>query len=444
MKNERGSILPLTLVIFAVLMILGLSTLSLATNENKQALYHQHKKQAYYIARSGAVAVEAAILAMNGEEIDELDQKLAEDDELVVNGIDIDGNKVNVVLKKIGNKLFIESTGNVRNVFEKITKVMEAKTVSAYGTVEATMAVFSNNDIIITNGTIDGNIGTNSSILVEGNPSINGDIFLLEGLTITHKDNHEDNPNFWWLRNHNIEKKIRESEREIAYPLPVFPEFPTNLVNKGNIKTTYMNEGLEINMSAYYENLEIVENRSITINTTGGDIVLRIKNFNVQQGSIKVTGSGNVKIFIDNFIRLKGGINKDGDSKNIQIYYNGMPPISIDNETKICGSVYIEQADLVLDNGGSIIGNIVSGGKNISVSGGTYIQEGMIYAPNAYVSIIAGGSIEGAIIANKFFMAGGAGIEFNSEYIDTSLIDTEPVTPTLPLSGNKYKPGYFK
>lgn len=51
-------------------------------------------------------------------------------------------------------------------------------------------------------------------------------------------------------------EKIRELEREIAYPLPVFPEFPTNLVNKGNIKTTYMNEGLEINMSAYYENLK--------------------------------------------------------------------------------------------------------------------------------------------------------------------------------------------
>ena len=61
-KNRKGSTLALTIMIFAVLMIFATFTLGFMVTENKQAMYHQNKTQAYYIARSGAEIVEEAIL----------------------------------------------------------------------------------------------------------------------------------------------------------------------------------------------------------------------------------------------------------------------------------------------------------------------------------------------------------------------------------------------
>lgn len=60
-KNRKGSTLALTLIIFAVLMIFATFILNFMVTENKQAMYYQNKTQAYYLARSGAEAVEEAI-----------------------------------------------------------------------------------------------------------------------------------------------------------------------------------------------------------------------------------------------------------------------------------------------------------------------------------------------------------------------------------------------
>lgn len=60
-KNRKGSTLALTLIIFVVLLIFATFILSFMVTENKQAMYHQNKTQAYYIARSGADVVDSAI-----------------------------------------------------------------------------------------------------------------------------------------------------------------------------------------------------------------------------------------------------------------------------------------------------------------------------------------------------------------------------------------------
>lgn len=60
-KNRKGSTLALTIMIFAVLMIFATFTLGFMVTENKQAMYHQNKTQAYYIAKSGVEVVEEAI-----------------------------------------------------------------------------------------------------------------------------------------------------------------------------------------------------------------------------------------------------------------------------------------------------------------------------------------------------------------------------------------------
>ena len=62
MENRRGSTFILTLIVLVVLSVLATGTISFMVSENNQSLAHKNNIEAYYIARSGAEAAEAAIL----------------------------------------------------------------------------------------------------------------------------------------------------------------------------------------------------------------------------------------------------------------------------------------------------------------------------------------------------------------------------------------------
>lgn len=117
----------LVLMVFAVLMILSTFTLSFMLTENKQAINHQYRTQAYYIARSGAETVEAAILGMDEEEIEELDKGLDNGDILK---IDLNNLEFNIeemptveIMMDNGN-LLIESIGKIGTIEEKVKMIM--------------------------------------------------------------------------------------------------------------------------------------------------------------------------------------------------------------------------------------------------------------------------------------------------------------------------------
>ncbi|MGM0395605.1 MAG: hypothetical protein ACQEP4_00950 [Bacillota bacterium] len=52
-KNRKGSVLPLVLVVFMVLFILGMALLSLSLADAKQATWQNNRVQAHYLGRSG-------------------------------------------------------------------------------------------------------------------------------------------------------------------------------------------------------------------------------------------------------------------------------------------------------------------------------------------------------------------------------------------------------
>lgn len=118
MKNRKGSVLVLVFMVFVVLSILAITSISLMTTNNNQALAHKNKIQTYYIARSGAEAVEAAILKMNDKEISSLVDKLSNLDgkEIKVEDIKIvsESGTAEVVLSKDDkNNILIRSRGKV-------------------------------------------------------------------------------------------------------------------------------------------------------------------------------------------------------------------------------------------------------------------------------------------------------------------------------------------
>ncbi|OLS02741.1 DUF7305 domain-containing protein [Tissierella creatinophila] len=438
MKNRKGSTLILTLMVFVFLSILATATVSFMVSENNQSIAHKDKIEAYYIARSGAEAVEAAILSITDEkEKENLLKNLPKN--VDISGMDLKSNELlEVKVKQEDNIIVIESKGIVGKGSEIVEKVMESTTESEGDVISnIDSVIFSNTNMVFESNTqnnITGNIGTNSlkNDTIKFTSGFNKNItikipFGADSSKIINKPStNKDIPNIEYIEKRN-------------YPLYNFPQYPIDLLNKGIIKTNWDNSNPIINSSSYYDSIIVDQDYSLTIDANKSDVILRVKDFNVSQGHLKILGHKDVKIFIENFISLKGSFNNENNNKNVEIYYNGDKEMNIMNETKINGSIYLKSADFNLGNGGSINGNIISGGKKISISGGTYIQDGLIYAPNAKLTLTAGGKINGAIICNDFNMSGGGSITYSPQYIDS-------VSVKFPSTNKKtvFKNSYYK
>lgn len=125
LRNKKGSTLATVLIVFSVLMIFGVFILGFMVNENKMALSHQKKTQAYYVARSGAVAVEAAIMELDETKIEELEMMLS--GEVKVEPMSFGEGVANVTLsrdKDNMNNMLITSVGEINGESDTLTKVI--------------------------------------------------------------------------------------------------------------------------------------------------------------------------------------------------------------------------------------------------------------------------------------------------------------------------------
>ncbi|WMM26942.1 pilus assembly PilX N-terminal domain-containing protein [Tissierella sp. MB52-C2] len=437
-KNRRGLALVNTLIIFAVLMIFGTVALGLMSNENKVSLHHQYKTSAYYIARSGVEAVEAAILTMDEEEAKKLNEKLENNNRVDVEEIVIGEGKAKVILFQDNGNMIIESVGEINKVTEKISKEMYIEKHEENKTVDIDMAIFADVYMKFENNTqnnVIGDIGTNSSSenAIEFTSGFNDQLII--NIPIGSDSTEVINKPDWDKK----EPKVEYIEKRI-YSLPSFFEYPANLPHKGVILTNSINTNPIIDTSAYYDSLIIESNRSATIDTTKGDIVLRIKDFDVQQGHIKVLGTGKIKLFIENYKSLKGGFNLGGNPNKVEIYYNGKENLNITDETKIFGSLYVKQADINIRGRGAVNGNLISGGNNITISGGSYVHNGVIYAPEADIKFLGSGNVKGGVVGKNVTLSGGASVEYDPAYVNNIQIGGE----TSNSSSIVFKPSHYK
>lgn len=461
MKNRKGSSLLIVLMILAVTMIFATFTVGFMVTENKQSLYHQHKTQAYYIARSGVVAVEAAILKMDEGQIEKLDGQL-DKGEVVVEEIDIDGDKANVVLRRDGEKLYIESVGEKEGVSEKVSKVMNRETTSTEN-IEINKAIFSDGDMIINNGTINGDIGTNGNIKIDGNPTITGDASMTLDGTLTA-------PNWWLDQKWSSDREERRTS-EIKYPLPAFPNyFEEDMSVKMPEFPVYINypqtnEVLDVggsivtvNSDRIYKKINMNWGGKLIIDTSNSDINIWTEEVNALY-QIEVRGSRNVNIHINSRFSTNSGqhhaIIKENNNSRVNIYYSGndfstnsikgvnanlyLKPESreiILNNTKIYGNIYIYNSNLSMTGNSNIgvDGSIFSSGGNIiipngSINGDIYANigdvevsgsssmKGNIYSKNGNVVVTGSGNMEGSIYVSK----GNAEISGSGRIIEGSL-----------------------
>ncbi len=129
-RNNQGSVLISAIMVFAVLSILAITTLGFMVSENKLSIHNQNKTKAYYIAKSGADTVEAALisqLATYSSDVD--DQKVFLDvyDTSKTIDVDIEGIKEVVVKNELmGDEriLTVQSTSEYRGIEQTVKKAI--------------------------------------------------------------------------------------------------------------------------------------------------------------------------------------------------------------------------------------------------------------------------------------------------------------------------------
>ena len=411
LTNQEGSTLIFALVVLTVMMIIGGALTVVSSADNTESIRQNNGAQAYYLAKSGAVAMGTNIVdnstSMGASEFQTyLNSIIGHTSDKTYIGPD--GGYFQVEITSDETKgLGVISTGTYKNVSRTVTVWL---TGSGTSSATITCAAFADSNIELSgSGTITGDTYTNiedpSSIKATGGSAFNGDVFVSGSSTEN------------WTK---VEKYIDDGGEIIpespkqSYTLPEFPTFPS-LPSGGNITTngwqpTYSDPNY------HYGNVTVQGSGSWVINTGNQDCSIVIDNLSMGGNEgLKITGTGKLTIYITNSLSM-GGSTKIGDSNHEVVLYMASGSSFSMNSTTIYGSLYAEDLNLSLGGSSRITGHIVTGGTSVSLNGA--VQEQIIYAPNASVTLNGGSHVSGAVISKTLRLSGGTSITYNPSQID--------------------------
>lgn len=406
--NRKGSVMVSVLMVVAVLTILGIGLSAVALNDRRQTARQEGKNEAYYIARGGAEAV-GAYLIKNPEAAQEIIAK-GQDEVVLENGVKF----VVQVTKAANGQLRVESTGYSGKYSDRVTLSLEYDPQKALAEQNPIldMAVFSQN-LLNLNGAVKGSttghkgsIGTNAtgsgSIVLLPQAEIFGDVIGGSG----------GDMNSILVGKGTIHGDVRTFGAERNYPLPVFPVFPTDLNYNGDLVVRSTPD--VIYTDGEYNRISI--SGELKISTEGPEDIRRIVVNSLEMGnSSKITllGEGTLILYVKTKFDMKQAatINLGNDPNKIIVYYKGTDEIKNHNDSKLCGCLYAEIADIDVSNGGDIMGSIFTGGAKVDLKNSSYVR--VIYAPNALVTLHNSGNVDGAIVCKEFFSKNGSTVRYD-------------------------------
>jgi len=414
-KNEKGYALLLVLVTMLIMAVLGTVLISVSTSQVKEAIKQQDRIQAHYLAYYGALATVDWILS--GNTVPEGSS----------NTVTLDHGSFTINVDTSNqDQLLITAQGTVNNYSETVNVLLTKQGGGSSGEFPfpTDMAIFaigqgsqSNPAIQLTGSStiINGAAGTNSigsnSVQFAWSTSLSGgDLYIGPGgdpNTVVQQSNNQSG---------NISGgDIIPLQAERLYPTPTFPEFPNNLINRGDFSTPWVSgEYYLIDNDGQYGTISATSNRTITIDMDGGDRIIRVGTLNVSQGHINLINLGEnsrLTLYVEDAFILGGSstINNAGAVKNLMMYYKGLAEPSIGGNTRYVGNYFAESAGISIAGSNGITGHIITLGTAVNITGDASLLTRVLYAPNAHVAIGGSGSITGSIIANSLRID-GAGV----------------------------------
>lgn len=494
-NNEDGMTLALVLMVIVVFTVLGMGLLSVAATNTKLTTVDRSNESAYYIAEAGATyklnEIQNVVNSVYTKATDANGFFAAVNSSPSLTNVGTytsfskDYGASPVARASISSPTVIDNTtqqykvtsigkiGNqTRTVSQTITVKYIANQPQGLGSLPK-VAVYgaTRKDSTITlegSSIIGGDLATNAtitpSIFLNGNTKITGAIEVNPSVDLSKPVVSVGNQGITIGTNYQQPTKLTQTT---SFPDPVsnFPAIPSgvtypdqlvadsnnpssyyNVVQNGNVKINdyrAANYTLDLtkNASAVYtfNTVEIDSNYNLTINVGSTDRTIVINHLNINTGSIKLLGTGNLTVYIvDQFtMGSSSTFNDGGDVNRLRIYYKG--PSSPDTLTfsggqKIIGSLYAKQANVHITAGAGFTGPIVTGGTSFVVDGGTSSTTQLFYAPNADFKLLNGASINGKVVCKTYYGSGNSLLNYTD-------IPSQSIPFTMGSSGGSISSG---
>jgi len=466
LQNQKGMVIPLTLMVFMVVMILGVTVLSISDSDYRHSMIQEQSTQAYYLAKSGAQTMATYLIgSAASESFNSLEQLIADianrtSDPVVVG----EGHFVIRVDRRIINgqeMLDIISTGNYKGRSDTVTATLLVNRQAGRPDFNPTFA--ENAVTTLSNGTssspalqltgsasIVGNVAINTtgedSIRFASQTAITGgSLFIPQGMNphfIIRTDRGSQfgalpaeypdhlrtgtlTPSTWinnWAFWDNIAVKPNGVKfmpmpvyPSTVYPMLVFPIFPEFTPNNNNFTTPWTpSESYVIAQDSFFNAIQPSGGRTVTVDLAGGDRILRVRDLDLTGGNLALTNVGTdsrLHIYVERNFRLGSSrtLNIAGVPNNVHIYYSGTNAVTIDGASAFRGNLFIQHAAITVGASANTQGNIVSLGSSVTVSGAATGNSLSVYAPLALVTRSGSGQINGSIISARYSASGGVG-----------------------------------
>lgn len=454
-NNDHGSSLLLVMIVIVMFTILGLSAMTLGLNNAKMSTSERKDQSAYYIAEAGIIETMHAfekkinqIQANNEQEFfNQIDRIIASPSTpKFEEQFGFQPEAIVTVTK--GNEkgtYTIESEGVIDRQSRTLTKNFTVKWNGSENdgdeggpiTIPPKLATFVSGDMSLTGAQIKGNVysslNQNDSIFIDWGTNISdGDIFVPAGYehvairTPPHMNNIPE------------PQPMGES---ISFSLPPFPaEFPTyptpsntkvnglDVIKNGKL-TFYTNVNsfvlsMEENLS--FTEIQITEDATLTIDVGHSDKAIVVDRLNIPQGHIQIKGDGNLTIYVKDQITIGGSstINHGQPYSRLNMYLKGSGNknnpklLNYYGIEKIYGSLYAEDANIIIGGSGGFQGHIFTGGTSVEITGDASGVPAFIYAPNADISVHGSGKVAGSLIGKTLTTTGYVHITFQEFPID--------------------------
>lgn len=240
---------------------------------------------------------------------------------------------------------------------------------------------------------------------------------------------------------HKVGDGIYNLPKELDYPLPVFPSFPAYAMPASSIY------GSQTITPTYYEDhyipeIELTGGAVLNIDTAGQKRVLHTGKFNIQSGTVNITGGGSLEIYVEDLVDLNGNstVNENGSVNDLILFYKGDETVDLGDDTVTWGgntlfngNFFSREATIVLNGTSGIQGNVLTGGVNVEIKGNAEAISRTVYAPNATVSLTGTARIRGSVISKEFYAQGNAVIRYEDE-LDAEWPDLELETSNLTIT----------
>ena len=401
-RNQEGSVFIVTLMILAVLSILGSAVLSTTFSNNKMAIYDSEFQSVYYVAEAGVRHVSSNItdsiedIYKDYESKDDYFRKIEDCIKASIASFntgdfsEVRGSQPNVKIIMLDDVESTDdsmiytliSTGDIDGISRQVVQKIEVK-YSKSNEILADMAVFADEEINLSgSGKIIGDVGTNltsaNAISIEGGGGvrIQGDCHFPEGASEEAISVAE-----------GITKPNMKTTPKRNYQLPEFPEFPSFskldhlpiekdgntyylIDNQGDITVDWwVDDGyvLELNRNAYIPKITVNSSTNLTIKADT-NIKLVVDDISIN-GYIDFIGNGKVTLYVKNTINLGSkALNEksQGETENqaiekLTIYYKGTEKLTVGDDAKVYASIYAETAQVQLTAGSGYMGHIFTG-----------------------------------------------------------------------------------